>query len=178
MRDTKNYWKDWIQSCKTEFFTSEEMQVMTFFRKKVEKGECPKEITKVVMEKPDWQKAFASCWTKAFVWTNGWTEEKAKFVADIYAKSLEKVKAEMEKKALGNKSVLLKMKNNLINGALVKKTNALNETDGKLLSAKELGAVMRIIKLELGEDTDISRVNGTLADGLLELSRKRQKEEE
>lgn len=81
------------------------------------------------MHKPDWKKAFASCWTKAFVWTNGWSEEKEKFVADIYAKSLAKVKAEIEKKALGNKSVLLKMKHNLINGALVKKTNSLNDMD-------------------------------------------------
>lgn len=125
------------------------MQVMTFFRNKVAVGECPKQITALVMSKPDWQKAFASCWTKAFIWTDGWTDEKREFLTNIHNKALEKAKQEIEKKVVGNKLLLEKMKNNLITGALVKKTNALNETDGKLLSAKELAGVMRIIKLEL-----------------------------
>jgi len=112
MSASKTFWKDWISSIKGEYFLSEEMQVKTFIRNKIERGECPGQVTEAVEKKgkDKWKKTFEVLWTTAYRNCEGWTLEKTTFLEGVNKRALENAMAQVEDKYTVDKKILLQMK--------------------------------------------------------------------
>lgn len=169
MITSKTFWKDWIASLKGEYFASMEMQVKTFIRDKIERGECPQQVIDAVEKKgkENWKKHFEVLWASAYKNCEGWTVEKNTFLEGVNKRALEKAMAQVEAKYTIDKKILLQMKNGIIRGALAKKVNHLNDPKvlGRAISMKEVESVMKVVKTELGEVTELTGIQAIDKEG-------------
>lgn len=178
-----NFWSEWLSTLKPEFFLDEEQQVKTFVRGKIERGECPEEVKESVnrhgVEK--WKKVFEVLWTKLYRHCDSWSLEKKRYLDKVNKIALAKALKEIEGRYTVDKKILLKMKQDIILKALQKKVTHLAsaKATGKDIDVRDIDGVMKLVKVELGEYTDIQKVDNVDEEGekaVLRLQEERRRE--